>query len=80
MPAPCSGRERPIADSVPEFARIRDTMARYGMSRSAIYREAALGNIRLVKLGHATLVDLASIRAFMARLPAATLRAPKTST
>jgi hypothetical protein len=78
MPSPCPGRERAIADSVPEFARIRGTMARYGISRSGIYRHAALGDIRLVKLGNATLVDLASVRAFMARLPAASLRAPKT--
>jgi predicted DNA-binding transcriptional regulator AlpA len=77
MPAPCPGRERTIAESVPEFARLRDTTARYGISRSGIYRHAALGDIRLVKLGNATLVDLASVRAFMARLPAATLRAPK---
>jgi hypothetical protein len=79
MPSPCPRRERPIAESgPPEFARIRDTTARYGISRSAIYREAARGNIRLVKLGAATLVDLGSVRAFVACLPAAKLRAPRT--
>ena len=79
MPSPCpGGREPPIDESGPEFARIPYTTARYAISRSGLYREAALGNIRLVKLGHATLVDLASVRAFMARLPAAKLRARKT--
>ena len=76
MPSPCpGGREPPIGESGPEFARIPYTTGRYGISRSGLYREAALGNIRLVKLGNATLVDLASVRAFMARLPAAKLRA-----
>jgi hypothetical protein len=77
---PPGDRDRLISESSFEFGRIRDVTARFGLSRSRLYREAALGNIRLVKLGHATLVDLGSVRSFLARLPAATLRAPKTST
>ena len=65
------------ADPAPELARIRDTIARFPVSRSWLYREGAAGNIRLVKLGNATLVDLASLRALMSRLPPAKLRAPK---
>jgi hypothetical protein len=61
----------------PEFARIADTTARFGISRSGIYREAAAGHIRLVKHGAATLVDIASVRAFMTRLPAANIRLAK---
>ncbi len=72
-------REDLKADSAPELARIRDTTARYPVSRSWLYREAAAGNIRLVKLGSATLVDLASLRDLLARLPTASLRAPKSS-
>ena len=45
-----------------------------GMSRSAIYRAAAAGHIRLLKLGKSTLVDLASVRAFLASLPTAEIR------
>jgi hypothetical protein len=48
-----------------------------GLSRSAIYREAGAGRIRLMKLGRSTLVDMASVRAFLACLPAAQIRAPR---
>ncbi len=46
-----------------------------GLSRSAIYRAASRGEIRLLKNGRSTLVDMASVRAFLASLPAATVRA-----
>jgi hypothetical protein len=48
-----------------------------GLSRSAIYREAGHGRIKLLKLGRTTLVDMASLRAFLASLPVANIRAPK---
>ncbi|WP_043358800.1 DNA-binding protein [Belnapia sp. F-4-1] len=48
-----------------------------GLSRSTIYREAARGNIRLIKAGRSTLVDMASMRAFLASLPTASIRAPQ---
>lgn len=40
-----------------------------GMSRSSLYRAAADGRIRMVKSGRATLVDAASLRAYLASLP-----------
>lgn len=40
-----------------------------GLSRSAIYRAAASGDIKLLKLGRSTLVDVASVRAYLDRLP-----------
>ncbi len=43
--------------------------AHTGLSRSAIYRAAAAGEIKLIKLGRTTLVDLASVRAYLDRLP-----------
>jgi len=46
----------------------------FGLSRSGLYRLAAEGRIRLVKLGARTLVDAASVRAFLATLPAVQLR------
>jgi hypothetical protein len=48
-----------------------------GLSRSAIYREAGAGRIKLLKLGRTTLVDMASVRAFLSSLPAAQIRALK---
>jgi len=48
-----------------------------GLSRSAIYREAGNGRIKLIKLGRTTLVDMASVREFLANLPPANIRAPK---
>ncbi len=45
-----------------------------GLSRSAIYREAANGNLRLLKAGRTTLLCMESARAFLARLPTAQLR------
>lgn len=41
----------------------------YGLSRSTIYREWQKGNLVLIKCGRATLIDDASARAFLARLP-----------
>ena len=72
-----SDDKRRTAEASAEFARIPEATGRFGISRTRLYREAALGKVRLVKLGNATLVDLASLRAFMARLPAAKLRPPK---
>ncbi len=48
-----------------------------GLSRSGIYREAGRGNITLLKCGRSTLVDMASVRAFLAALPRATIRPPR---
>ncbi len=67
--------ERLKAESTLEFARIPEATGIFGISRTRLYREAALGNIKLVKLGNATLVDVASLRAFMSGLPGAVLRA-----
>jgi hypothetical protein len=80
IPPPSPGRVKlpPASNNAsPEFARISETTERFGISRSGIYREAAAGRIRLVKHGAATLVDIASLRAFMARLPAANIRYTK---
>jgi predicted DNA-binding transcriptional regulator AlpA len=44
-------------------------VAASGLSRSAIYRAAACGRIRLLKLGRSTLVDMRSVSAFIDALP-----------
>lgn len=61
----------------PEVARIPTACLVSGMSRSAIYREAGRGNIVLLKIGRATLVDMASVRAYLAGLPRAEIRRPR---
>jgi hypothetical protein len=45
-----------------------------GLSRSRIYRLAGEGKIRLIKAGKSTLVDVASVRAYLADAPVATIR------
>lgn len=59
-----------------EMGTIADTRARFGIPRSTQYRLAAAGHIRMIKLGRTTLVDFASVRAFLASAPAAALRSP----
>jgi hypothetical protein len=61
----------------PRYARIPQACRRYGWSRSGTYRLAGKGLIRLVKLDGTTLVDCESADAFMAGLPAASIRAPR---
>jgi hypothetical protein len=60
----------------PRYARVPHACRRYGWSRSGLYRLAGKGLIRLVKLDGTTLVDCESADAFMAGLPAASIRAP----
>ena len=41
----------------------------FGISRSAIYRAASAGHVKLSKLGRGTLVDTASVLAYLEGLP-----------
>ena len=59
-----------------EMGTIADTRARFGIPRSTQYRLAAAGHIRMLKLGRTTLVDFATVRAFLAGAPTAALRCP----
>lgn len=61
-----------------ETGTIADTRARFGIPRSTQYRLAAAGHIRMMKLGRTTLVDFASVRAFLDGAPPAALRSPGT--
>ena len=66
-----------VSDTVPEYARIPEACRRYGLSRSRLYLLAGQGLIRFVKVGRATLVDLATVRDYLASCPAAQVRPPK---
>lgn len=59
-----------------EMGTIADTRARFAIPRSTLYRLAAAGHVRMVKLGRTTLVDFASVRAFLANAPVAALCSP----
>jgi hypothetical protein len=66
-----------IADTTPEFARIPETCRRFGLSRSRLYLLAGEGIVRFIKAGNSTLVDLGSVRDYLATCPPAQVRASK---
>ena len=61
----------------PAFAPVHEAAKLSGLSRSAQYREAGAGRIKMVKAGRRTLIDMASLRDFMAALPAARIAPPR---
>ena len=67
----------PISPIVPEMVPLPRAPAVFGLSRSGLYRLAAEGRVRMVKIGARTLVDAASVRAFLATLPAAQIGTAK---
>jgi hypothetical protein len=58
----------------PEMVPLPRAPALFGLSRSGLYRLAAEGKVRMVKLGARTLVDAGTVREFLATLPAVTPR------
>ena len=64
-------------EQAPEYGRIPEACRRYGLARSRLYLLAGDGHIRFVKVGSATLVDLESVREYLAARPAASIRAPR---
>ncbi|MCW8084730.1 MerR family transcriptional regulator [Sabulicella glaciei] len=58
----------------PEMVPLPRAPAVFGLSRSGFYRLAAEGRIRMVKAGARTLVDAASVRAYLASLPVAEVK------
>jgi hypothetical protein len=61
----------------PEYGRIPEACRRYGLSRSRLYLLAGEGLVRFVKVGNATLVDLQTVRGYLASRPHASIRPPK---
>ena len=64
-----AGGIEPITMRLPEASRYS------GFSRSELYRRAARGEVIFLKSGATTLVDTASLRAAIASLPRAVIRA-----
>ena len=65
------------APITPEMVPLPRAPAVFGLSRSGLYRLAAEGRVRMVKMGARTLVDAASVRTFLAGLPAVRIGGPK---
>jgi hypothetical protein len=63
--------------AAPIAAPIARAVVLSGLSRSAIYRAAGEGKLVLRRVGRSTLVDLASLRAFIEGLPIASIRPPR---
>jgi hypothetical protein len=61
----------PASPIAPEMVPLPRAPAVFGLSRSGLYRLAAEGHVRMVKIGARTLVYAASVRAFLSTLPAA---------
>ena len=55
----------------PRYGRIPEACARYGWSRSRLYRLAGERKIVVLKVGRASFVDFDSADRFMASLPIA---------
>jgi excisionase family DNA binding protein len=62
---------QPINVTVAEAVRIS------GVSQSELYRRLARNEVHALKLGRSTLINMESLRAFIAKLPAASFRAPQ---
>lgn len=58
----------------PEMVPLPKAPGIFGLSRSALYRLAAAGQVRMLKIGSRTLVDAKSVRDFLETLPRIELR------
>lgn len=62
---------RSAPNLVPRVLPLKQATIYLGMSRSAVYRAAADGRIRLLKIGRSTVLDVESGDRFLAGLPEA---------
>ena len=60
----------------PRYAPIQQWCALSGMGRTRTYEEAGNGNIRIIKVGRKSLVDVPHGLAWLDMLPEAKLRVP----
>lgn len=62
----------------PRYGRIPQVTRAYGINRTRVYELIATGRISAIKDGRSTLIELASVDAYLASLPPANIRLPKT--
>lgn len=65
--------------SRPRYATIQNWTGMSGMGRTTTYDEIGRGNLRAIKVGARTLIDVEHGFAWLASLPPASIRAPKLS-
>jgi hypothetical protein len=58
-----------MSDPTPRLMRVKQFIAFSGLSRSRIYRLAKSGDIKLVRLGASTYVDVPTAMAYLDGLP-----------
>ena len=63
---------------MPAFARINDITVRFGLPRTRVYELIAAGALEARKDGKAVLVNVATVLRYIASLPPANIRLPKT--
>ena len=61
----------------PKFATIDGWCPLSGMGRRVVYDEIGLGNIKAIKVGARTLIDVGAGLAWLRSRPAANIRAPR---
>jgi hypothetical protein len=66
-----------MTETIPHFARIEDWCRLSGMSRTATYEALGRQQLRAVKLGNRTLLDVEHGLSWLRSQPAAIIRAPK---
>lgn len=66
-----------VSSARPAFATIESWMALTGMGRRATYDALGLGQIRAIKRGVRTLIDVDHGLAWLRSLPPAKIRAPR---
>jgi hypothetical protein len=64
----------------PKFATIENWVALSGVGRRTTYDEIGRGNIKAIKVGARTLIDVEAGLAWLRTLPPAVIRAPRRQT
>jgi hypothetical protein len=63
--------------SLPAYCSIDAWLAMSGMGRRNVYAELGLGNLRAIKVGSRTLIDVEFSMAWLRSRPPAVIRAPR---
>jgi excisionase family DNA binding protein len=76
---PGSARGPPVVAAHPPFVAVKQACALGGFGRSKLYELMGLGRVRAVKLGTRTLIETATLLAYLKSLPTAQIRPLKSA-